>query len=86
MNIWKLIQQQIENENLLKENKRLKEEIYAVKKEKEIVGLNIKKEYTLLLDTSKKDITNIELSKNKISQQIAKYKTLVSALKKIIWQ
>ena len=72
MNIWKLIQQQIENENLLKENKRLKEEIYAVKKEKEIAGLNIKKEYTLLLDTSKKDITNIELSKNKISQQIAK--------------
>ena len=66
----------------MKENKRLKEEIYAVKKEKEIAGLNIKKEYTLLLDTSKKDITNIELSKNKISQQIAKYKTLVSALKK----
>ena len=75
-------QLQIEKENLLKENKRLKEELNGIRKEKEIDVLNIKKEYTLLLDTSKKDIENLELSKNKISQQNAKYKTLVSTLKK----
>ena len=75
-------QQQIENGNLINENMKLKAELEMLKKEKDIDVLKIKNEYSLLLDTSKKDIENLELTKNKITQQNTKYKTLLSTLKK----
>ena len=61
---------------------KLKAELEMLKKEKDIDVLKIKNEYSLLLDTSKKDIENLELTKNKITQQNTKYKTLLSTLKK----